>query len=366
MIEAEVEFTGSLPLRATTNFSAASSRWQFCEVITSSSSAAQRTKEHYMIVVEYRSSKLLGVMDATPEMRAILEPSISAHIEELVQGFDLSHLEKVVITDDFIEDVLEFQREQHYLNPSVTDNDKARALGKTLLNKETGLQVVFIDSFIGTLLLDNDFFDTVTMKLSQEQGVEELMVHRKLANNIITHEMAHVEFDSLVDKPFFPYDTYVSKVSSISWRLINEYYACKKAVTVESTPIIPNEPKCILELERVVMAQRRSYDFLEVPLESFITTFDEYTRMALIYAASAIGDAQGSNAPIPAFEGCRIAAVMGKMGNALSKCYLAIMSGALVKPPSELDEVIIAYHQSFEVFISDVDEGERWDIPVRL
>lgn len=72
-------------------------------------------------------------------MKTLLEPSIAAHIEELVQGYDLSHLEKVVITDDFVEEALEFQREQHYLNPSVTDNDKARAFGKTLLDKETGL-----------------------------------------------------------------------------------------------------------------------------------------------------------------------------------------------------------------------------------
>jgi len=319
-----------------------------------------------MITVEYHSSKLLGAIDVTPEMRTILEPSISAHIEELVQDYDLSRLEKVVITDNFVEDVLEFQRRQHYLNPSVTDNDKARAFGKTLFNKDTGLQVVFVDSFMGTLLLDNDFFDTVSSSLSQEQGIEDLMVHRKLANNLIAHEMAHVEFDSLVVEPFFPCDTYASQVSSISWRLINEYYACKKAAAIESTSIIPNESEYILELERAVMAQRRSYNFLKVSLESFVATFAEYTRMALIYAASAIGDAQGSEAPMPKFEGCKIADVMGEMSDALSKSYPAIKSGALTEPPSELDEAIIAYHQTFEVYISNVDEGEKWDIPVRF
>lgn len=34
---------------------------------------------------------------------------------------------------------------------------------------------------MGTLLLDNDFFETISLNLSQEQDVEELMVHRKLA-----------------------------------------------------------------------------------------------------------------------------------------------------------------------------------------
>lgn len=320
-----------------------------------------------MITVEYQSTKLLGAIDVTPEMRAMLEPSISAHIEELIQGYDIDHLEKVVITDDFVEDVLGFQREQHYLNPSVTNNDKARAFGKTLLNKDTGLQVVFIDSSMGALLLDNDFFDSVSSNLSQDQGVEQLMVHRKLANNIIAHEMAHVEFDSLVDKPFFPCDTYANQISSISWRLINEYYACKRAAAIESTSIIPDESsEYILELEKAVMAQRRSYNFLEIPLESFVTTFAEYTRLALIYAASAIGDAQGSNAPIPEFRECRIADVMPEMNTALSACYPDITSGQLAEPPIELDEAIVAYHQTFEVFISNVDEGEKWDIPVRF
>lgn len=319
-----------------------------------------------MITVEYRSSKLLGAIAVTPEMKTLLEPSIAAHIEELVQGYDLSHLEKVAITDDFVEEVLEFQREQHYLNPSVTDNDKARAFGKTLLDKETGLQVVFVDSFMGTLLLDNDFFETISSNLSQEQGVEELMVHRKLANNLIAHEMAHVEFDSFVDEPFFPCDTYINQVSSISWRLINEYYACRRAAAIESTSIIHDDSEYILELERAVMAQRHSYNFLQVSLESFVATFAEYARMALIYAASAIGDAQGSGSPTPDFKECRIGSVMSKLENALSACYPDIRLGELAGPPKELDEAIIAYHHSFEVFISIVEEGEKWDIPVRF
>lgn len=319
-----------------------------------------------MITVEYRPSKLLGVIDVTPEMRVMLESSISIHIEELIQGYDLNHLEKVVITDDFVEDVLKFQREQHYLNPSVTDNDKARALGKVLLNKETGLQVVFVDSSIGTLLLDNDFFDSASSSLSQDQGAKELMTHRKLANNIIVHEMAHVEFDSYVNEPSFLCDTYVRQVSSISWQLINEYYACRKAAAIESASIIPDASEYILELERAVMAQRRSYNLFQVSLESFVTTFSEYTRMVLIHAASIIGDAHGSNISVPDLKDCRIAGVIDKMEMALSASYLAVKARMLTEPPRELDEAIIAYHQSFEVFITNVEEGEKWDIPVRF
>ena len=308
---------------------------------------------------------MFGEMIVTPELRNLMESSLRSHIEELASRFDISRLERIVITDNFIDDVLEFQRQQHYAKPSVTDNQLGRACGKTLLDKECGLQVVFLDGALGTVLVDKELFERIEAGMPDSSTAMELRNDRKLADNIISHELAHVEFEALARKPRPTVSTYASKVALTGWRLINEYYACRRAATVDSVGAY-DRTDFILTAESHAMDLRRAYNLRNITLENFISAFWECTKLSLIYTVSGIGDALGTGRAIPPHKGSRIAKLINGLETTLGKCYREITSGQLDYVPQEISKAIVDYHHSFEVFVTDIPEGERWEIPVRI
>ena len=99
-----------------------------------------------MIQVEYRPDTYLGVLKMDAENRKGLESLMSRVVTGIVAGIDTACADRLIITDNFEEDVLEFQTEHNYTSTGITNNSVARAQGKTLIDRETGRYTVFLDS----------------------------------------------------------------------------------------------------------------------------------------------------------------------------------------------------------------------------
>lgn len=317
-----------------------------------------------MIEVDYRAKTLFGTTGVTPEMTQYYESVMNAWVEALRPYLNLERLGGFVVTDNFIEDVLEFQVQQHYLCPRVTNNEMGRALGKTMLNKETGLYTIFLDEQLGGMLLDEEMFDKVTSKFEKDYR-SEMSVRRKLAINVLAHELSHVEFETVADEPSFP-ATYYGEAIHLAWLIADEYYAVRNAAMLEPISVAGSYVVALADTEACILRRRREYNLREVGIDDFGKDFFEFAQLALIYGVSAIADAYDTGVGLQAFSNCRFSAVAEELSKVLSETYSEAKSGKGLIPCEQIAESVISYHRQFEVFASDNPAGLYLDIPVRL
>lgn len=318
-----------------------------------------------MIDVEYRPKTLFGSAIVTPELQAYFEKVINAWVDSFRQYLCLSRLQGIVITDNFINDVLDFQKNQQYQNPRVTNNENARAFGKTLLDKKTNKYVVFLDAEYGNMLLGDNFFEEVLSSFDDKQYVKNMKALRQMAINLLAHELSHIEFETLTNEPSFP-ATYDGELRFTSWLLVNEYYAARSAAHFESHSINLSAKEALIETEEIIGRERKKYNLREISLNEFAALFIEYTRLALIYGVSVIAESRGSNSDIPEFDSCNFTIAAKELTNLLDTEYKAVKSGAGEIKCQAISDAVIKYHESFDVFITDTTDGICFNIPPRL
>lgn len=74
------------------------------------------------MLVEFNVKNLLGKIPVTLEDKLYYEQLIQIIVEKFFSFIDSSNVEKIIIPDDFIADVLEYQDLKNMANPSVTNN----------------------------------------------------------------------------------------------------------------------------------------------------------------------------------------------------------------------------------------------------
>jgi hypothetical protein len=74
------------------------------------------------VLVEFNVKNLLGKIPVTLEDKLYYEQLIQIIVEKFFSFIDSSNVEKIIIPDDFIADVLEYQDLKNMANPSVTNN----------------------------------------------------------------------------------------------------------------------------------------------------------------------------------------------------------------------------------------------------
>lgn len=316
-----------------------------------------------MIQVEYRPDTYLGVLKMDAENRKGLEALMSTVVTDIVAGIDTTYADKLIITDNFEEDVLAFQTEHNYTSTGITNNNVARAQGKTLIDKETGRYTIFLDSNFGVTLVDDELFEII-LQLAPGQE-EECRMQRATSRNLVAHEFTHVEFESTHVKPTFG-TSYREQLKSVAWLLYDEYNACRNAASIEPISFIPDDEKYVIEIERLLMDARRNYTLCRIDQNEFGAQFSEYTRLALIYIVSSMGDAEGAKKKAPDYMNCRAANVVPNLVKALHATRRTIETDNYDEALVAIAEAVRLYHEQFQVFITNVAQGEYWDIPVVL
>lgn len=316
-----------------------------------------------MIQVEYRPDSYLGVLKMDAGKRQGLETLMSTVVTDIVAGINTTYADKLIITDNFEEDVLAFQTEHNYTSTGITNNSVARAQGKTLINRDTGLYTVILDSNFGVTLVDDELFELI-LQLAPGQE-EECRTQRATSRNLVAHEFTHVEFESTHAKPTFG-TSYREQLKSVAWLLYDEYNACRCAAAIEPISFIPDDEKYVIEIERILMDARRNYTVRRIGQNEFGAQFSEYTRLALVYMASSMGDAEGAGKKVPDYTNCRAANVVPNLAKALHDMRNTIDTGSYDEALVATAEAVRLYHEQFQVFITNVSQGEYWDIPVVL
>ena len=315
-----------------------------------------------MIKIEYRPDTYLDILEMNADMRRDLESDMSRVVTGIASTIDTTCIDKLVITDTFAEDVLAFQSQHHYEYTGITDNSIGRAQGKTLVDKETGRYTIFIDSNFGVALVNDDIIDVFLQAIPDQK--ESIFLQRAASRNLVAHEFMHAEFDSCHMKPQFG-TSHEERLKSIAWLLYDEYNACRNAAAIEPMPFISDTEKGILDIEKIIIAERRKYNFRDIDLTNFRLQFLEYTKMALIFLVSALGDSEGASKEIPDYPNCMINNISVNIADGLHTMSESIDIGNFEEPLEEVARTVRLYHELFHVFISDTPQGEYWDIPVR-
>lgn len=206
--------------------------------------------------VEFNVKNLLGKIPVNPDLRQYYERVIQHIAEKRFDFIDTSNLEKIIIPDNFVSDVIEFQRTLNMDNPSVTENEFGRAFGKMLHDTKTGKFYVFIDPGFAAFLMD----DTVLSACfdNSEEAMTGARVARLQALNLLAHELAHVEFDTYANLPEAKTDLN-GQLESLLYRLFEEYYACRRSAVVSSEHIISYDEKYINDIEQKIIELKWKY-----------------------------------------------------------------------------------------------------------
>lgn len=314
-----------------------------------------------MIQVEYRPDIYLGVLKMDAENRKGLESLMSRVVTDIVAGIDTEYADRLIITDSFEEDVLAFQIEHNYTSTGITNNSVARAQGKTLIDRETGRYTVILDNNFGSTLVDDELFEVILQLAPGRE--EEYRTQRATSRNLVAHEFTHVEFESMHAKPTFG-TSYFEQLKSVAWLLFDEYNACRNAAAIEPVSFIPDDEKYVIEIERLLMDARRNYTLRHIDQNEFGTQFSEYTRLALIYMVSSMGDSEGAGKKMPDYTNCKAAVVVSDLTRALHDMRRTIETNNSDEALEAIAEAVRLYHEQFQVFITTVPQGEYWDIPV--
>ena len=81
---------------------------------------------------------------------------------------------------------------------------------------------------------------------------------------------------------------------------------------------------------------------------------------------SSVGDAEGAKKKASNYTNCRATNVVPNLVKALHAMRHAIETDNYDEALVTIAEAVRLYHEQFQVFITNVAQGEYWDIPVVL
>lgn len=311
--------------------------------------------------VEFNVKNLLGKIPVTSELNLYYEQLIKAIAEKFFSFIDTSNVEKIVVPDDFIADVVEYQGLLNMENPSVTNNEFGRAFGKILYDKNADKYVVFIDPNFATFLMEDTMYNACFNNLDAEYK-KNLYALRQQALNLLAHELAHVEFASHAIVPEVTAD-YESQVESLLYQLFDEYYACRRSAVVSSEYIISHDEKYINDIEQKTIDEKWKYKTHQTELNEFCLLFHSLTKQCLIGMVSVLGSLDGKKTEEPLYKSCRLGFLVDDFRIEFDKMYVAFLDGKTITMPRVLAACVNRYFNSFGVYIAKHPEGMYYDIP---
>lgn len=278
----------------------------------------------------------------------------------------LSKLKKVVISKTFIEDVIQFQIDNKFTQPQVTNNKYGRAFGKTIYIDSEDQFYIFLDGMLFSYLIDDNILISIKKNVTDNTFIDNIVNNRKLAINTLRHELAHVEMDSQYKYKIKSEFNVHSFTETLSSRLLEEYYACRRvsAFYDDISAHTQSNAKDIQTLEDDILLERKNYNYQKTDLNTFVRIINENILTGLIFAVSHCAHCF-RNYDINDYRNLKMFCCIDRIVDELDKLYNKFMINTL--PDYEiLNKYVVKYFESFDVFLSDTPNGIYYDIPVIL
>lgn len=315
-----------------------------------------------MFDVIFKAKKLLGKIPIKSELKEYYEQIIRLFVESELSYLNLKKLNAIIIPDDFLRDVLNFQYEKGLKNPNVTNTKYARAYGKMIYVPEEDSFYVFVDADKATFMVEDRIFEIFFSGL-MEDDYEQCLMERKQAFNLLAHELSHVELESniLIDVST---DTLQEQVISMWKQIFEEYYASRRASRIYGdSSIIQHNEEYLNDIETEIMTQRRRYNYRQIELDDFCKVFHKYARMSLVHVVSELGCSKELTIDV-AYKKLKVGKYILVLNNEFSKMYEMVCKEGRLIVSEKLIKLAFDYFAEFRIFISETEEGIRYDIPV--
>ncbi len=315
-----------------------------------------------MVNVEFKAKKLLGKIPVKNELKNYYEQVVRLFVESELSYLNLKKLNAIIIPNDFLQDVLDFQHEKGLANPNVTNTKYARAYGKMIYIPEEDGFYVFVDADKATFMVDDRIFEVFFSGLKKDD-YEQCLIERKQAFNLLAHELSHVELESNISIDIST-ETLQGQVVSMWKQIFEEYYACRRASRIYGeVSIIQHNEEYLNDIEREIMTQRGRYNYRQISLDDFCKVFHKYARMSLIHVVSELGCSKELNIKV-AYENVKVGKYILDLNNEFNEMYEMVYNEGRLIVSEKLIKLAFDYFAEFRIFISETEEGIRYDIPV--
>ena len=314
--------------------------------------------------VIFNAKKAFGFLDVTPELKQRFELVFSKLAEQVLTGANYNNLESIIATDNFVDDVLAFQRENLNGVEGVTSNEYGRAFGKMIYVPTQEKYYVFLDAEYASFLIDDTIFDAIISNLNGDKELTNcIVVQRQCAMNLLAHELEHYKFANSQTAPIVDVDNLDSQYERMMFELFDEYNAARKATEVSSVSVFSYDEEYMLKIEKYIMDNRWKYNTREIDLNQFVALFHQYTRQALMYIAANIGSKHGSENDKNIFDSCRCSPLIRALEEDFDCLFTKAHKGEKVIISTRLIDWLKEYYELFKVYISKTAQGLYYEIP---
>ena len=316
------------------------------------------------MTVNFNAKKAFACIDITPELKQRFELVLSKFAEQVLMDIDYNSLESITVTDNFVDDVLTFQREHLNGVQRVTSNEYGRAFGKLIHVKSQEKYYVFLDAEYASFLIDDVIFEPLIASLNGDKGlIDHVVAQRQCAMNLLAHELEHYKFANSQTDPDVDLDSLDSQYEGLMFELFDEYNAARKAIESSPISVFTYDEEYMLKIEKCIMDNRLKYNTRELDLNEFVPMFHQYTRQALMYIAANVGSKHGVKSDKSFFESCRCYSLLQTLEKEFDDLFAKMQSGEKIAISSRLVEWLKEYYELFKVYISETVQGWYYDIP---
>lgn len=242
-------------------------------------------------------------------MYDFLIPMIPSVFEELVQKIivmddnkiNIDGLDTIHFTENYREELYSFQKSIGQ-KPFATLNQIGEGQAQVVTVKkhqermgENGYHIFFNKMIAAAVLISQWLQDRETVDKGNEELselVKLFITQKNVYIRMIRHELCHIE-DQNNRKDWTWLDSSFTEknlqtiLRSDSFRLWEEYYACKRSNFIYSAEVASEELKNAVSnmdiAEREICELRWKYNNLEIELEDFVNQLHDYIRTTFIY-----------------------------------------------------------------------------------
>ena len=185
-----------------------------------------------------------------------------------------------------------------------------------------------------------------------------------MALNIFYHELSHIEMDSTYEYEIGEENTVCNFLTNISYRLFQEYYATRRALEYYGSFSINSDSKFneVENIEKEIVDLKKKYKYREITLNDFVINFHELFTLSLIYVISYYANFYGQKHDFDRYETLNIENHVSDIITALDKLYNDFFENNGIVF-SNLNDVVLRYLESFNLFLTDTENGVYWSIP---
>lgn len=183
-----------------------------------------------MIKVEFWVTNFEDSQPAlTQQQSDYYKNAIMSVIKKLSEGLNLSHLEAIIVPQNYKEELFDFQQ-QKGIRVGYTENDMGVGHAMALTYNENGeyKSTIFISKIIAFPFVQEELLNS----LEEDVRIQFIEARNKTINHI-HHELVHVHESSLLKKAFLnekvdtSSDMFINDLRLLAQMVWSEYYACR-------------------------------------------------------------------------------------------------------------------------------------------